>query len=421
MRMRNAFLGLLVAMGGLLIIPSQLTGSEFKAIALEEEAKALETRALQEKNPEIRKDLETLARFKREDASIEREKNFRKPQLPVIHDTQTKGSQHRVFLYQEQSNTTWELAFGYGSGGLLSSRGREWLNDPYSIVLARGSYYPRTSLAYDNYTYYNIGSNRNNYPIHPINLKITRWNNQKKYGWSWESRSFQKDASYTAIHPQNPNHPYNALQTADYNWSETKASFQYRDNLDYNKGFTVILGIRSLSTAYQESAYLPFLDQYRKYKDVGNTVGPNIGLSYSQNFYGLLVFTSGLEVSAGGGGLFYDSTVLRGKSSATGNANFSILEHKKPIDLVTFGGEFYGKFDFILNDRHRLGLGLNYHHFFRITESRRLPHILSNEWEQIARDYESFAIRNLLYNEDKNNQARFQILRWISLEYTHVF
>lgn len=397
--------------------------NEAKAVALDEAARALELKASKEKDPKIREELLLIAEFRREDARIQREKHFAPPFESNIIDTKDKSPITRPFWKNPIAKGTFELSLGYGTGTFTASRGREYLNDPALIYLTGGQYFPRASLAYDNYSYYTVGDNPDSYGVHPLNIKLSYLNNASNYGFSYEARGFSRDVSYSPWGIARPYDPTNAIQKADYKWNESKWNFFYQENWSYNRGFRVILGLRSIASELNEVAILPNTNSYREYNEQSISLGPNLGLNYIHNFFGVFIFTTGLELSAGSGSQFYDSITLRSKSSFTGTGNFSYLEQEKPIDLTVYGGEFFGRFDYLINENNKLGIAMTYHHFYRVTEARRLPVILSNEVDQLISDYRGFFIRNYLYNDESKEygKTRFQILRWISLEYSHAF
>lgn len=406
---------------GYISIP--IYSNEAKAAALDEAARDLELKASKEKDPKIREELLRIAEFRREDARIEREKHFAPPFESNIIDTKDTSPVMRPYWKNPTTEDTFEVSLGYGSGSFAPSRGREYLTDPVLIYIAGGPYYPRTSLAYDNYSYYTIGNNPNVFGVHPINMKLSYLNNAHNYGFSYEGRGFSRDVSYSPWGLGRPSSPSNAILKSDFKWNENKWNFFYQENWSYNRGFRVILGLRSISTKLKEVAFLPNINSYRDYNEESYSLGPNLGLNYSHNFFGVFIFSSGLELSAGSGSQFYDSTTIRSASSYTGNVNFSYLDQEKPIDLTVYGGEFFGRFDYLISENNKLGVAMTYHHFYRITEARRLPVMFSNEVDQLLSDYQSFFIRNYLYNDESKEygKTRYQILRWISLEYTHAF
>lgn len=399
-----------------------LYSNEVDAYRLDKDAEYLERLAEKSQSPEEKAEYRELAKRKRESA-IQARKNHYLPPQPYIENPKEITEMDRPFPIPEKKfvDGIWEFSLGYGSGYLNASPGGEYIQDPFLATALGTDFVPRNPLAYDNIFYLNSAENTRRFTIHPFHFKLNFFSEDYKFGFGLEDRGIVFDSSYNAWSSTNPLNRFNAQLNGEFRWNETKFNFFYREDLDYDKTITMIWGARLQSAILSESAVLPLAPGYYEYNENSYSVGPNIGMNYSQNFLGAFVFTAGIELSIGGGGLQYDRTFfLEGNSRVSDY--FSRVEMDKPIQLQTLGGEFYTKYDFLINDTNRLGVSLIYHHFQRNTKSERLPLIYTNRPEFYPFEYQEFFARTLVYNFDRDSgNSRYQIFRWISLEYTYVF
>jgi hypothetical protein len=406
-----------------LLIP--LSAGEVKSTKLDQEAMEFEAKAKLENDPLKKKYLNDLASIRREDAKNERKSHYINKFNPLIKNPPYPSKLDSTLNLSENiaMEGTWEVTFGLGSGIFTSSRGQEFLKSPEMIAVAGGFNYSRTSLNYDNFEYYNSYENRTNYAVNPFIGKLRYTHNTDKFGFTLETRAFVKDTSYQAWNLFQPNSSYNALQESKYYWSDIKLNYFLHERLDSDQSFQFLFGLRLEGSSIIEKAVLPNISRYRQYNENMATLGPNLGMSYKKNFFGIFQFTAGSELSLGFGTLEYDSLVLRDNRNFGTGSNFSRLEMKDPIFVNRLTIEAYTKFDLVLTEKNRLGIGLTYLESARTTRwENKLPIILSNDIDQVTLDYYNFIQRNTLYNlESKSDSPRSQFLRLIQLEYSYVF
>ncbi|WCL47763.1 hypothetical protein [Leptospira sp. GIMC2001] len=401
-----------------------MESSEVKAVQYDREAEELEKKANLEQDPIEQERLRNLAKFRRQDAAISRQKHFYNPPKMKIVDGRDFGEIDRPFPRSHSSGIKGMVDFtlGYGSGDFISSPGGEFQKNPYLIFAANAEFIPRSSLGYDNIINYNSVENRTVYGIFPRNLRIRYTDESNVFGFMYEGRGFILDSSYNGFASADISSRGNAIVDSEYRYFESKFSYFYREDWSYDKTFTLILGLRTQNHSYMESGLLPNARIFNDYTEQYFGLGPNIGMNYSQNFFGVFVFTAGLELTVGGGVIDYETLVLR-DAGINRPANFSKMTMEDPVLVSYIGGEFYTKFEILINEKNRFGIGLNYHDFNRITENTSTPLYLSNDFRQIQSDYTRYFIRNLIYNEDgkSGNPTRYSIMRTINLEYTYVF
>jgi hypothetical protein len=401
----------------------KVDANEVNAVRLDIEARELERKAEVETDNSIKEELLIIAQRKRESARLEREKHFNFPGEFIINPVIPREID-KTFPKPRNTNLggVFEISLGLGSGIFNPTPGGEYLTDPYVSAFAGTNFVPRTAIPYDNIYYINSQESPRGYAFHPLNFRINYFSEDLKYGFGLEERSFVKDTSYNAYSTSNPGRFDNAFQSSEYRWSETKLNFFYRDNWSHDKTLTMIWGIRAQSSEVSETALLPNIPGYFNYNEISYTIGPNLGVNYSQNFLSSFVFTAGIELTVGIGGLEYDRQIYR---SGAGRFRefYSDVGTTDPIQLLTVGSEFYTKYDFLLNEQNRFGIKLNYMDFRRQTSSESFPRIYTNSVDNFVSEFYRFYTRNLIYNEESKRMGenRKHIFRWISLEYTYVF
>lgn len=402
-----------------------LSAGGVRSAKLDQEAMEYESKAKLENDPIKKKNYTDLAKVRREEATNERKSHFINRFDPSAKDSNSTLQRDSTLHLSENTaiEGTWELTFGLGSGLFTSTRGQEILKSPEMIALAGGIYFNRTSPNYDNFEYYNSYQNKSNYFVNPVIAKLKYTHNADKFGFLFENRGFSKDTSYQSWSPLDINSEYTAFQESNYYWSDIKFNYFYHEGIGNNQSFQFLFGLRLEGASIDEKAILPNSSRYREYKETSATLGPNLGINYKKNFFEKINFTIGVELSLGGGSLSYDSLVLRKNSDLGLGSNFSKMEMKDPILIGRTTIEAYTKFDLLITEKNRLGIGFTYLQGKRTTNwDQKIPVILSNDIDQLVLDYFSFVQRNALYNLESNSDStRSQYLRMIQLEYSYVF
>jgi len=404
-----------------------LSAGEVRAVQLEKEANHFERQSRIELDPDKQKYLKDLAKVRREDAALERKRHF-KSETPVsIIGDGMNGKNLKTF--QTSSNTfeggTIELTSTVGAGSFSSTAGSELLGFASQVGVTDSRTFLRNRLSYDNIPYYNNLGSASRYAIQPIGLKLRYTNNEDKYGFQFDIRSFNKDTSFISWDYFTNDLANNTFQDSSYFWSDAKINYFYLEEFAYNQSIEFIFGLRNQSSLIKEKASLPYSGRYREYNESANYFGPNLGFAYKKNFYGVFIFTAGIELSALGGALDYNSLELRSQSPLLDQniASFSKIDMEKPIFLSMSVIELYAKYDFLIGERNRIGIGLTSIQSYRTSNwDQDLPTIISSNQAQLVEDYKNFIIRNILYNQESQNLGgRNMNIQYIQLELTHVF
>lgn len=415
---------LLFAVSG---ISFRLAAGEVQAVQFEREAEQFERKSRLELDPDKKEYFSSLAKSRREDAARERQAHYQSKQTTKIIDDEQKSKKSKTFIQSENDflDGTWEVSTFLGAGSLNSFGGDELLGNSSNLGVTDTTISKRNSLSYDNIPYYNNQGSASRYAIRPIGLKLRYTNNEDKYGFQIDVRSFHMDTSFLGWNFFTNNLGTQAIQDSKYYWMESKINYFYLEEFIHNQSIELIFGIRNQGSLIQEKATLPYSSNYREYKELSNALGLNIGLAYKKNFYGVFIFTAGAEIAALGGILEYDSLVLRGQPTRFGTETpgFSKMTMNNPINFSMSVIELYAKYDFLLGESNRIGIGFTNIQSNRIsTWDQSLPFIVSNDQNQLAEDYKNFILRNIIYNQESQSlESRNMNVRYIQLELTHVF
>ncbi len=395
--------------------------NEANAVQYEREALFYENLASQTSDGDRKQEYRLLAERKRESASLEREKHFRRPSHP-IQDTKEIRQIDRTLPVPENrlGEGIWEIGLGVGNGIWDVSPGGMYIQDPALIGFLKTDFVPRGGIGYDNIFTIDSRESPRKYAVFPAFLKLHYFDPSLRYGFGFQERSFQKNVSYNAWDETFPQRRINAFHYGRLEWLESKFSIFYREDWSYDKTLHLVWGLRVQSANLIEKAGLPLFPATFEYNEFSYSFAPNLGVGYTQNFLGLFLFSFGVEIFYGFGGIEYEKRLVRGEQSFP---VFSYVRTEDPIPMNVQGGEFYIRYDFLLNERNRLGISWNFLQFFRQTHQKNFPLVIASDFETLSNEYKRILARTLVYNAESSSLSsqRYQILRWFQLEYVHVF
>lgn len=397
--------------------------NEANAVQLDKEAKELEEYANSLEDIQAKEEYLLLAKRKRESAQLERQSQYFQPK-PLIEDTKTIHEREKTFPKPSKRwmDGIWVLQLGVGSAILDISPGPMYLQNPFLIRFLGTDFVPRAGPAYDNIFNINSSESPRKYIVTPRNFQLFYYDLEGRFGIGIQERGFRKNISYNAWNPEAPQSLSNAIQFGEFSWVESKLSLRYREDINYKKAFQYLWGLRIQSVNIVDKAALPNRPGTNEYYENNFSIAPNLGIQYIQNFFGVFLFTVGVELGLGWGGINYEQKFLRARNGDL-PSSFRYLRTEKRIPMEVTGGEFYIHYDFILSENQRLGLSWNYHHFNRVTNQRHFPLIIASSPDLALLEYRRVYARTLIYNEEDNRQEnlRYQILRILQLEYTILF